>query len=122
MIRLLSKVKIIDNSGGLLGRCIKILKPKVQGSPKKAYASVGDLILISVLKTIPGSKIKKGDLFKAVVVRTKKRPNGPLHVSLHKRESILNLSEFSISRLDFYEKNKKNNYFFFPQESGTSFS
>lgn len=72
MIGLLSKVHIIDNSGGLTGRCIKILKPI------RSHAQVGDLILLSLIKTIktPGtnqsaSKVKKGDVVKGVIVRTK---------------------------------------------------
>lgn len=70
MISLLSKVQIIDNSGGLIGRCIKILKPL------KKHATIGDLVLVSLIKTTitkdstPG-KVKKGDVMKAVVVRTK---------------------------------------------------
>jgi large subunit ribosomal protein L14 len=64
MLGLLSKVKIIDNSGCLLGRCIKILKPG------KALATIGDIIIISVLKTSSGSSIVKGDIHKALIVRT----------------------------------------------------
>ncbi len=67
MITLLSKVSIIDNSGGMIGRCIKILTPV--GSKT---AKLGDKILVSVIKTIPGNNnIKKGDKFTAMIVRTK---------------------------------------------------
>ena len=73
MISLLTKVHIIDNSGGILGRCIKILKPL------KQHAKVGDLILISVIKTVSGSKeffkVQKGDVVKAIVVRTTSTDN-----------------------------------------------
>lgn len=65
MISLLTTVNIIDNSGGVLGRCIKILSPH-----NRKYAVVGDLIVISVIKAIPSSKIRKGEIFKATVVRT----------------------------------------------------
>ena len=68
MIGLLSKVNIIDNSGGQIGRCIKVLKPG-----KKPLAKIGDVIIISVLKISNvqgGVGIQKGDLFKALVVRT----------------------------------------------------
>jgi large subunit ribosomal protein L14 len=65
MISLLTKVHIIDNSGGVLGRCIKVLKPH-----NRKHANIGDLIVISILKTIPSSKIRKGDVYKAIVVRT----------------------------------------------------
>lgn len=67
MIKLQSKVKIIDNSGGIIGQCIRILKPK-----KSSTAKVGDLILVSVKKQRVGSKIKKGDVHRAILVRTKR--------------------------------------------------
>jgi len=66
MIILLSKVRITDNSGGLEGRCIKILRPA-----GRKYAKLGDMILVSVLKSLPGSNIKSGDIHKAIIVRTK---------------------------------------------------
>jgi ribosomal protein L14 len=82
MIQLLTKVNIVDNSGGVLGRCIKILKPH-----NRDYAKIGDLILVSILNIAKvegnkksgnatssirdSNKIKKGSLFKALVVRTK---------------------------------------------------
>jgi len=65
MITLLSKVKIIDNSGGVFGRCIKVYN-------KKKTADIGECILITILKTSADSKLKKGDKFKAILVRTKK--------------------------------------------------
>jgi len=67
MISLLTTVQIIDNSGGIIGRCIKILKPH-----NRKYAKLGELILISILKTIPGSKIRKGEVYKATIIRTKR--------------------------------------------------
>jgi len=66
MISLLTRVEIIDNSGGIVGKCIKILKPH-----NRKYGKVGDLILVSILKTIPTSKIRKGEIYKATIVRTK---------------------------------------------------
>jgi large subunit ribosomal protein L14 len=66
MISLLTTVQIIDNSGGIVGRCIKILKPH-----NRNYGKLGDLILVSILKTIPSSKIRKGEVYKATIVRTK---------------------------------------------------
>jgi len=65
MLGLLSKVQIIDNSGGSVGRCIKVLK-----TGRKPHAKIGDIILVSVIKTSSGSIIKKGDIHKALVVRT----------------------------------------------------
>ena len=66
-------INIIDNSGAIEGRCIKILIPK--SSRGHRSAGVGDVIILSVTKTIPGSKIKKGDILKALIVRTKKDSN-----------------------------------------------
>jgi large subunit ribosomal protein L14 len=66
MIKLLTKVNIIDNTGGIIGRCIKILRPK-----NVKEAKIGDIILVTIVKSLKTSNIKKGDLFKAIVVRTK---------------------------------------------------
>lgn len=63
-------VNIIDNSGAIQGRCIKILLPKSHQG--RRIGGVGDVLILSVTKTIPGSKIKKGDIMKALIVRTKK--------------------------------------------------
>jgi large subunit ribosomal protein L14 len=88
MIQLLTKVNIIDNSGGLIGRCIKILSPH-----GRDYAKVGDIILVSIKETIKssntrdsqlkGNKLTKGSMFKALVVRTKSSC-GVLHKKLAK--------------------------------------
>ena len=74
MIQLLTKVNIIDNSGGAIGKCIKILNPHGRN-----YAKVGDIILVSIKETLKlnnitsgaHNKVVKGSLFKALVVRTK---------------------------------------------------
>ena len=63
MLQLLSKVEIIDNSGGIRGRIIKILN-------KKKYGKVGGLVLLTVTKNVPNSKIRKGTVHKAIIVRT----------------------------------------------------
>jgi large subunit ribosomal protein L14 len=63
-----------DNSGAKKLYCIKVL-----GGTRRRYASVGDIIVVSVKEAIPHSKVKKGDVMRAVVVRTKKeiaRPDG----------------------------------------------
>lgn len=76
LIKMISEqtiVNIIDNSGAIEGRCIKIIIPK--SSYGHRSAGVGDVIILSVTKTIPGSKIKKGDIMKALIVRTKKDSN-----------------------------------------------
>lgn len=67
MVQLLSKVLIIDNSGGRVGTCIKILNPK-----GKKIANIGDLILVSIKKNIPNSKVKRGGIYKALIVRSNK--------------------------------------------------
>ncbi len=56
-----------DNSGARKLRCIKII-----GGTRKKYASVGDIIIVSVREALPHSKVKKGDVMRAVVVRTAK--------------------------------------------------
>ncbi len=74
MIQVESKLDVADNSGAKRLSCIKVL-----GGSKRRYASVGDLIIVSVKEAMPHSKVKKGDVFHAVIVRTKKeigRPNG----------------------------------------------
>lgn len=63
-----------DNSGAKKLYCIKVL-----GGTRRRYATVGDIIVVSVKEAIPHSKVKKGDVMKAVVVRTRKeiaRPDG----------------------------------------------
>ena len=67
MIQLLTKLNIIDNSGGKIGTCIKILHPKGRN-----IAKTGDIILVSVNKTIANSKVKRGGVYKALIVTTKK--------------------------------------------------
>ena len=67
MIQVESEVDVADNSGARRLRCIKVL-----GGSKRRYASVGDIIVVSVRESLPNSKIKKGAVMKAVIVRTKK--------------------------------------------------
>lgn len=74
MIQQESRVRVADNTGARVVLCIKVL-----GGSKRRYASVGDIIVATVKEAIPGSAVKKGDVVKAVVVRTKKekrRPDG----------------------------------------------
>ena len=73
MIQLNSNVNVIDNSGAKIARCIKVLN--------KSYASVGDIIVVSIRKVVPNKKIRPGEVHKALVVYTKKnsrRTNGSL--------------------------------------------
>ncbi|SDO01995.1 50S ribosomal protein L14 [Desulfonauticus submarinus] len=74
MIQVESKLEVADNSGAKKVACIKVL-----GGTRRRYASIGDIIVVSVKEAIPHSKVKKGEVYKAVVVRTKKevgRPDG----------------------------------------------
>jgi large subunit ribosomal protein L14 len=66
MIQHQSLLTVADNSGAKALKCIKVL-----GGSKRRYASVGDVIVCSVKAATPDSKIKKGDVVKAVIVRTK---------------------------------------------------
>jgi large subunit ribosomal protein L14 len=67
MIQAETKLTVADNSGARVLYCIKVL-----GGSKRRYASIGDIIVVSVKEAIPNAKVKKGDVLKAVVVRTKK--------------------------------------------------
>ena len=67
MIQTETRLTVADNSGARELYCIKIL-----GGSKKRYARVGDVIVVSIKDAMPNSKVKKGDVMKAVIVRTKK--------------------------------------------------
>ena len=65
MIQMQTNLDVADNSGARRVQCIKVL-----GGSKRKYASVGDVIVVSVKEAIPRGRVKKGDVRKAVVVRT----------------------------------------------------
>ena len=67
MIQMQSKLDVADNSGAKLVQCIKVL-----GGSKRRTAGVGDIIVVSVKEAIPRGRVKKGEVLKAVIVRTKK--------------------------------------------------
>jgi large subunit ribosomal protein L14 len=67
MVQQQTRLKVADNSGAKEIMCIKVL-----GGTRRRYAYLGDVIVASVKEAIPRSKVKKGDVVKAVVVRTKK--------------------------------------------------
>ena len=67
MIQMQTNLDVADNSGARRVQCIKVL-----GGSKRKYASVGDDIVVSVKEAIPRGRVKKGDVRKAVVVRTSK--------------------------------------------------
>ncbi|MCG8513109.1 MAG: 50S ribosomal protein L14 [Halanaerobiales bacterium] len=74
MIQSESRLKVADNTGARELLCIKVL-----GGSRKRYARVGDVIVATVKEAIPGGMVKKGEVVKAVIVRTKKelkRPDG----------------------------------------------
>jgi large subunit ribosomal protein L14 len=67
MIQMQSKLEVADNSGARKVQCIKVL-----GGSKRRFAGVGDVIVVSVKEAIPRGRVKKGDVRKAVIVRTAK--------------------------------------------------
>jgi len=76
MIQMQSRLQVADNSGARVVQCIKVL-----GGSHRRYAQIGDIIKVSVKEAIPRGKVKKGDVYNAVVVRTRKgvrRPDGSL--------------------------------------------
>jgi large subunit ribosomal protein L14 len=76
MIQTQTMLEVADNSGARKVQCIKVL-----GGSHRRYASVGDIIKVTVKEAIPRGKVKKGQVLKAVVVRTRKgvrRPDGSL--------------------------------------------
>jgi large subunit ribosomal protein L14 len=74
MIQMQTVLDVADNSGAKKLMCIKVL-----GGSKRKYASIGDVIVVSIKEAIPSAKVRKGDVARAVVVRTAKeiaRPDG----------------------------------------------
>jgi large subunit ribosomal protein L14 len=86
MIQTETKLKVADNSGAKLLTCIKVL-----GGSKRRYASIGDIIVVAVKEAIPNSKVSKGSVMKAVIVRTAKeirRPDGS-HIKFDDNSAVL---------------------------------
>jgi large subunit ribosomal protein L14 len=76
MIQMQTMLDAADNSGARRLMCVKVL-----GGSKRRYANIGDIIKVSVKEAVPRGKVKKGEMFNAVVVRTRKgvrRPDGSL--------------------------------------------
>jgi len=74
MIQMTSVLDVADNSGAKKVYCIKVL-----GGSRRRYASIGDVIIVSVREAIPGAKVKKGEVARAVIVRVRReiaRPDG----------------------------------------------
>lgn len=72
MIQVESRLKVADNSGAREVLCIKVL-----GGTRRRYARIGDIIVVTVKEAIPGGTVKKSDVRRAVVVRTRKELNRP---------------------------------------------
>ena len=74
MVQTTTTLDVADNSGAKKIMCIRVL-----GGTKRKYASLGDVLVVSIKEAIPGAKVKKGEIARAVVVRTSKeiaRPDG----------------------------------------------
>jgi len=72
MIQMRSILDVADNSGAKSVQCIKVL-----GGSRRRYASLGDVIVVSIKEALPGAKVKKGDTARAVVVRTRREQSRP---------------------------------------------
>jgi len=86
MIQTESRLDVADNSGAKEVLCIKVI-----GGSKRRYASVGDIIIVSIKDAVPRGKVKKGDVHRAVIVRTSqpiKRADGSL-ISFDKNAAVL---------------------------------
>lgn len=86
MIQQESNLVVADNSGAKKIRCIKVL-----GGSRKRYASVGDLIVVTVKSALPGAGVKKGEVSRAVVVRTSKevRRNDGSYIRFDENAAVL---------------------------------
>ena len=86
MIQVQTNLEVADNSGARRVMCIKVL-----GGSKRRYARIGDIIVVSIKEAIPRGRVKKGDVMKAVVVRTAKdirRPDGSV-IRFDKNAAVL---------------------------------
>ncbi len=91
MIQMQTELGVADNSGAKKVECIKVL-----GGSHRRYAAIGDIIKVSIKEAIPRGKVKRGDVYTAVVVRTKKgvrRPDGSLIRFDSNAAVLLNASE-----------------------------
>ena len=86
MIQMQTKLKVADNSGAKTLFCIKVL-----GGSRRKYASVGDIIVVSIREALPASKVKKGEVHRAVVVRTRKefRRNDGSYIKFDVNSAVL---------------------------------
>ena len=86
MIQMQSKLFVADNSGARTIQCIKVL-----GGSKRRSASIGDIIVVSIKEAIPRGRVKKGDVHRAVIVRTSKevRRNDGTFIRFDKNAAVL---------------------------------
>ena len=86
MIQMQSVLEVADNSGAKRVMCIKVL-----GGSRRRYAALGDVIVVSIKEALPGSKVKKGDTAKAVVVRTRReyRRNDGSYIKFDDNSAVL---------------------------------
>lgn len=86
MIQTESVLDVADNSGAKRVKCLKVL-----GGSKRRYASVGDIITVSIKEAAPNSKVKKGQIHRAVIVRTKKeiRRQDGSYIRFDKNSAVL---------------------------------
>lgn len=86
MIQVESKLEVADNSGAKEVRCIKVL-----GGSRRRYAGLGDIIVVSVTECLPNTKVKKGDIARAVIVRVRqehRREDGS-YIKFDKNSAVL---------------------------------
>ncbi|HEX6273161.1 MAG TPA: 50S ribosomal protein L14 [Polyangiaceae bacterium] len=86
MIQMQSFLDVADNSGAKRVQCIKVI-----GGSRRRYAGLGDVIVVSVKEALPGSKVKKGETAKAVVVRTRReyRRNDGSYIKFDDNSAVL---------------------------------
>lgn len=86
MIQMQTRLDVADNSGARSVACIKVL-----GGTRRQYASLGDVVVVSVKDASPTAKVKKGDIVKAVIVRTAKEVNrnDGTHIRFDKNSAVL---------------------------------
>jgi large subunit ribosomal protein L14 len=86
MIQVESKLEIADNSGAKQVRCIKVL-----GGSRRRYAGLGDIVVVSVIECLPNTKVKKGDIAHAVIVRTAQqhRRDDGSYIKFDKNSAVL---------------------------------
>ena len=86
MIQMTSVLDVADNSGAKKVYCIKVL-----GGTRRRYATIGDVIIVSIREAIPGAKVKKGEVARAVIVRTRRelaRSDGS-YIKFDKNSAVL---------------------------------